>query len=120
MKTKKFKLSIILIPAMLFILTNGMQSEVSAAPGNEKTVIALGSIVCGQCVAKVEKALNKVEGVIEVNVDLDNKQATVVFDNSVTSLEKLENAITNAGYDANGKKADPEAYDNLPGCCKAK
>jgi periplasmic mercuric ion binding protein len=119
MKINKFNISILFLPLVLIFLANGIKSE-SAVYGNEKTVIALGSIVCGQCVTKVENALIKVDGVIDVNVDLDSKQAAVTFDNSVTSLEKLENAITKAGYDANDKKADDDAYNRLPGCCKAK
>ncbi|MGA2668323.1 MAG: heavy metal-associated domain-containing protein [Ignavibacteria bacterium] len=120
MKNIKLNLSLLLLPLMLIFLASSIKTESAVRYGNEKTIIALGSIMCGQCVTKVEKALKNVDGVIDVNVDLDSKQATVTFDNSVTSLEKLENAITKAGYDANDKKADTEAYDRLPGCCKGK
>lgn len=120
MKKIKISLKLLLLPLLAIFLASSVNSESSVRYGNEKTVIALGSITCGQCVTKVEKALKNVDGVIEVNVDLDSKQATVVFDNSVTSLDKLENAITKAGYDANDKKAETEAYHSLPGCCKGK
>ena len=120
MKYIKFNPAYAIFPLILFFFVNIIKSEPAAYYGNEKTVIALGSIMCGQCVTKVEKALKNVDGVIEVNVDLDSKQATVTFDNSVTSLDKLENAITKAGYDANDKIADTEVYDRLPGCCKAR
>jgi len=36
----------------------------------------------------------------------------VNFDKSKTSLDKIENAITSAGYDANDKKADPKHIQN--------
>jgi hypothetical protein len=42
----------------------------------------------------------------------------VNFDKSVTNLGKIENAITAVGYDANSKKADPDAYSKLDDCCK--
>ena len=64
--------------------------------------------------------MNKVDGVTDVKVDLDTKTATVEFDNSKTTLSDLEKAITMAGYDANDKAADPDAYDKLDKCCKAK
>ena len=117
MKTNKFNISILLLPLALIFLANGLKSE-TAVYGNEETIIALGSVVCGQCVTRVENALKKVDGVIDVTVDLDSKQARVTYDNSITSLDKLENAITKAGYDANDKKADRKAYNRLPGCCK--
>ncbi len=90
----------------------------SQKSGDDQTVIKLPSMQCGTCRAKITKALKKVDGVKSVNVDLDQKQATVSFDNSVTDISKLENAITAAGYDANDKKADPDAYNNLDECCK--
>jgi hypothetical protein len=42
----------------------------------------------------------------------------VKFDKEVTDLNKIENAITAAGYDADNKKANPDAYAKLDDCCK--
>ena len=36
----------------------------------------------------------------------------------VTNVPALELAVANAGYAANDKKADPEAYEKLAECCK--
>ena len=88
--------------------------------GDDNTVISVPSIVCGSCVKKVTKALQKVDGVSDVKVDLDTKTATVKFDNTKTTISDLENAITAAGYDANDKAADAVAYDKLDKCCKSK
>lgn len=86
--------------------------------GNERTTISLPTLQCGSCVKKVEKALKKVDGVLEVSVSLDSKQAEVTFDNTVTNVKELEKAITSAGYDANAEKRDEKAFNKLPGCCR--
>lgn len=108
------------LPFVLLLLFKVLNAEPSNLFDNKTTEIALPSIVCSSCVTKVEKALKKVDGVIDYSVSLDNKNASVTYDDSITSLEKIEEAITKAGYDANDKKADRDAFDNLPGCCKAK
>ena len=108
------------LPFILLLLFKALDAEVPAVYENKTVEITLPSIVCNSCVAKVEKALKKLDGVTDYSVSLDNKNATVTFDDSITSLEKIEYAITKAGYDANDKKADRDAYDRLPGCCKAK
>ena len=70
------------------------------------------------CVKTIENTLTTLEGVKTAKVDLDKKTATVEFLPAKATLATLETAITKAGYDANDKKADPEAYEALPGCCK--
>ena len=86
--------------------------------GDDKTVIKLPSMQCGTCKKKITKALKQVDGVKEVDVNVDTKEAKVTFDNSVVNVSQLEVAITSAGYDANDKKADATAYDKLDECCK--
>jgi mercuric ion binding protein len=44
-----------------------------------------------------------VSGVKSVSIDFDAKTATVVFDPSVTSIEAIAAASTNAGYPATAK-----------------
>ncbi len=115
MKTKIFKYLSTTLIILTFVSLNLKANSIS----DEKTVeITLPSIQCGMCVKTIKKALGKVEGVIESKVDLENKKVSVTFDDSKTSLEKLEEAITSAGYDADDKLSDAEAYDKLSPCCK--
>ncbi|HYG32199.1 MAG TPA: heavy-metal-associated domain-containing protein [Methylophilaceae bacterium] len=53
---------------------------------------------CGGCAINVGGALKAVEGVNDAHVSLENKQATVDFDESRTSVEQLKSAIRHAGY----------------------
>lgn len=61
--------------------------------------ITVKGMTCGGCVSSVTKALNGVQGVQEINVDLEGAQATVTFDESKTSVASLKEAVEDAGYD---------------------
>ncbi len=73
---------------------------------------------CVVCKENITKALNKVKGIQSFKVDIDGKVVHINFDKTVTNINKIENTITMAGYAANDKKADPEAYSKLDDCCK--
>ncbi len=67
-----------------------------AAP---KTVtLAVPGMTCATCPITVKKALTKVAGVTKVDVDLDNLQAVVTFDDAKTTVAALTKATTDAGY----------------------
>ncbi|MCP4382850.1 MAG: heavy-metal-associated domain-containing protein [Hyphomicrobiales bacterium] len=57
-------------------------------------------MTCGLCRVTVAMAMEGVEGVHAVAVDLAAKAATVEFDPSVTSADAIAAASTNAGYPA--------------------
>lgn len=80
--------------------------------------ISLPTIVCGMCSGNVEKAMYGVSGVKAVDVNLDGKSVEVKFVPLQTNTETIVRAINGAGYDANGSKADPIAYEKLDACCK--
>lgn len=81
-------------------------------------MVKLPSMQCDICKKNIETAVGKVAGVTVVKVDKNKKLAHVEFDKTKTDLSKIEDAITAAGYDANNKKKDMKAYDNLMTCCK--
>lgn len=61
--------------------------------------LSIDGMTCASCVARVEKALKKVPGVQQANVNLATEQAWVEADTTV-SADKLIHAIRKAGYDA--------------------
>ena len=115
MNTKFFKQLTLILS---FILISAVISKAKSISDDKTVDISLPSIQCGTCVSTIKKALNKVEGIDEFNIDLKNKNVTVSFDDSLTSIDKIESAIIFAGYDANDKPADADAYNNLNSCCK--
>lgn len=61
-------------------------------------ILEVQGMTCEHCKAKVEKALEEIEGVEEVKVSLFRKQAKVKGEN--LEDEKLVKAVEEAGYKA--------------------
>ena len=115
MKPNQIFRSSLLVTAFTLLIMN-----VFSFAGEKTAEISLPTVQCGMCARTIEKALNKVEGVTNIDVDIENKKATITYDDSKTSLDTIEKTITSAGYGANDKKADQDAYEKLHGCCKVK
>ncbi|MCL1904140.1 MAG: cation transporter [Oscillospiraceae bacterium] len=74
----------------------------AAADGEEAqgiitTVVSIKGMSCGKCVNSITAELNKIDGVFDVVVDLDEKNATVEHDSSV-SEDDIKEGIMAAGY----------------------
>lgn len=63
-----------------------------------KKIITIEGMMCKHCVKHVEDALNKIEGVDNVVVSLENKTAVISVSETV-SESILQNAIINEGYE---------------------
>ncbi len=68
------------------------------AAQNKIVTLDVPGMTCKFCPITIRKALEKVPGVIDVKAEYETKSATVAFDPSKTSVEKLTNATKNAGY----------------------
>ncbi len=55
-------------------------------------------MTCASCVARVEKALKKVDGIGDVNVNFATEKVTLSFDESKTDVEKFKQVVEDAGY----------------------
>lgn len=54
---------------------------------------------CAHCVNAVESSVGGLQGVSSVKVDLEKGEVAVAFDNSQTSLDKIQETIEDQGYD---------------------
>jgi len=66
----------------------------------EKRTLLIQGMTCAACSARVEKVLNKIDGVIKANVNLSTNKAVVEFPSGVVEDETLVEAVEKAGYKA--------------------
>ncbi len=64
-------------------------------------IIKIAGMSCQHCVASVKKALEQLEGVSGVEVDLERSQARLLLEEGVSS-EQVEKAVEEAGYRVEG------------------
>lgn len=62
------------------------------------TRLAITGMHCGNCVTKVEKALQSVPGTFGAAVDLQQGSAEVDFDATKATPERYVHAVRGAGY----------------------
>ncbi|MFW2176885.1 MULTISPECIES: heavy-metal-associated domain-containing protein [unclassified Moraxella] len=64
-----------------------------------QTIINIDGMTCGGCVKSVQTALSQLDGVQNVSVSLEQKNATIDYDDSKIDMDKLTQAIEDAGFD---------------------
>ena len=53
---------------------------------------------CAGCSTRLEKVLNNLEGVETAKVSLEEKKATIKYDETKISLENIKESIEDAGF----------------------
>lgn len=66
-----------------------------------KKKISIEGMTCNHCVGRVNKALSGMDGVSEVDVNLEEKRALVTLDKDITD-EQFKTEIENTGYKTTG------------------
>lgn len=91
----------------------------SAQVKAQQTVkIATPTVQCGMCKSKIEKYLDRYDGILSTNVNVKKKETTVKYITDRINEEEIKAAIANAGYDAAEVAANEDSYKRLPKCCK--
>jgi len=65
----------------------------------EKLTVDVVGMTCAACSARIEKSLNKLEGVTSANVNLLANKATVEFDSAATNKDMIVKTIEKTGYE---------------------
>jgi periplasmic mercuric ion binding protein len=73
---------------------------------------------CEMCKATIEGALAATPGVASAVYDLDAHTLHVDYDSTKVTISGLHAACAGAGYESKVQSAEPQAYANLPTCCK--
>jgi len=74
----------------------------------EKAVIKIDGMHCTACAQTIEKALKKEPGIIDAYVNFAAEKATVEYDSSEISLDRIADAIKEAGYEPIGISKEGE------------
>ena len=76
--------------------------------------IGIGGMTCASCVARVEKALKKVQGVQTATVNLATESARIVYAPGEQMEARLRRAVRDAGYEPRAASAAIDAPDAAP------
>lgn len=89
--------------------------------GNKNAIhfeIKLAVIKSDECPPVIETALSKEAGVLDYSIDILNSVIHMYIDKTKTSKSNVEKLISDAGFDANETKANPDAAAKLPADCR--
>ena len=103
---------------LAFILFSSCSVKSNISDSTNLIEISLPTMQCNMCVDNIESSLNKVDGIVKFQVELNDLIVKVQFDTKKLSQEEIELAISNTGYKANAIDANVEAYNKLAMCCK--
>ncbi len=79
-------------------------------------LLKVTGMTCGGCTTKVTHVLKALSGVSDVKVSLSAGEATVQYDERLTSPEQLKSAVTGAGYGVDVTNA-AHSHHSKGGCC---
>lgn len=66
----------------------------------KNTELKIEGMHCTGCSARIEKILGNTEGIIKVQVSLEEKKATIEYDETKVTLETIKQKIEEAGFEA--------------------
>ena len=69
---------------------------------DQLVLIKIEGMHCHKCEESIQRALDKIPGVYEAEVDFNAAMASVLFDRGLVSVGTLVEAITQAGYRTTG------------------
>ena len=78
---------------------------------DEKAVLRIGGMVCAMCVGALEIALKKLDGVVEVRVNLASEKAYVTFNPRMVGLVDMKKAVLDTGYQFLGLEGEEAMAD---------
>ncbi len=84
--TRKLLALLLIVPA----------AALAATP--QTTVLDVRNMTCSMCSITIQKALERVPGVLDAKVDYDHKTAVVKYDPDKANPSALVKATTNAGF----------------------
>lgn len=108
------------------ILCFGIFTAVQAQSTKKETIEIKTKIYCDHCLkcadcsGNINMALRKYPGVKKTEILPGDNKIVVVYNPKKTSPERIRKQISDAGFDADEVKANPDAVAKLDTCCQPK
>lgn len=75
-----------------------------ASAATQTVTLSVPGMTCAACPITVKKALSRVDGVSQLDVSYEKREAVVSFDDAKANVQKLTKATENAGYPSSVKQ----------------
>jgi len=73
---------------------------------NETVILRIGGMTCATCEKTVTEALQRLDGVLQVSVNLSTEKAMVTYNPRMVLLADMKKAVENAGYQYLGMQGE--------------
>ncbi len=80
-------------------------SSLAVSAASATVTIRVEGMHCGDCASSIEKKLKATDGVEEVRVSFEKKEAWIKFDDNKTTVARLREVINSTGFKAVGEKS---------------
>ena len=80
-------------------------------PSDTTIALKIDGMTCASCVGRVEKALKRVPGVLEANVNLATERASIRYIGGTDMVGRLIGAVEQTGYEAEALRQDNDRTD---------
>ncbi|MNI02239.1 Copper-exporting P-type ATPase A [compost metagenome] len=86
----------------------------------KQTSMQITGMTCAACAIRIEKGLNKLEGVTEANINFAMERATVTYDPNKTNPVNMEQTIQKLGYSTVKETVELQLMGMTCAACAAK
>ncbi len=83
-------------------------TDVGYGTVNEKVMLRVGGMTCATCEKTVTDALQHLDGVVSVTVNLATEKASVTYNQRMVSLADMKKAVKDAGYQYLGVEGEED------------
>jgi copper ion binding protein len=114
MKLSVMKLSILMCLVVALALTACAQETKKTEPASakeqtktaamQKVKMPVDGMVCNACQSNVKKTIKSIDGVSDVEVNLEKKFAVFTYDPQKVKMEQVQKAVNDKGYTAGKPK----------------
>jgi Cu+-exporting ATPase len=67
--------------------------------GMENQVLSIGGMTCAACAKRIEKSVAKIQGVVQVSVNLATEKLFVSYDTKTVQLSAIKETVVKTGYE---------------------